>query len=40
VSHAGNLLDMSEKYANVMSLAVALERLGQLPAQERRVAVE
>jgi maleamate amidohydrolase len=32
VSHAVNLFDMSEKYANVMSLAAALERLGQLPA--------
>jgi maleamate amidohydrolase len=40
VPHAGNLFDMSERYANVMSLADALERLGQLRAQERRVAAE
>jgi hypothetical protein len=40
VSHAGNLFDMSERYADVMSLADALERLGQLPAQERGVAAK
>jgi hypothetical protein len=30
VSHAVNLFDMSEKYADVMSVADALERLGRL----------
>ena len=33
VSHAVNLFDMSEKYADVMSVADALERLERLPAQ-------
>ena len=40
VSHAVNLFDMSEKYAEVMSLADAMERLEQLPAQEPDVAAE
>ena len=40
VSHAVNLFDMSEKYAEVMSLADALERLERLPAQEPREAAE
>ena len=40
VSHAVNLFDMSEKYAEVMSLADALERLERLPAQGRDEAAE
>jgi nicotinamidase-related amidase len=40
VSHAVNLFDMSEKYAEVMSLADALERLERLPAQSRDEAAE
>jgi nicotinamidase-related amidase len=40
VSHAVNLFDMSEKYADVMSLADALERLERLPAQGRGEAAE
>jgi maleamate amidohydrolase len=33
VSHAVNLFDMSEKYADVMSVSDALERLDRLPAR-------
>jgi maleamate amidohydrolase len=40
VSHAVNLFDMSEKYADVMSVADALERLGQLAAPQRGQAAE
>jgi nicotinamidase-related amidase len=38
VSHAVNLFDMSEKYADVMSVSDVLERLEQLPAQAPDVA--
>jgi nicotinamidase-related amidase len=40
VSHAVNLFDMSEKYADVMSAADALERLGKLPGERREAAAE
>jgi maleamate amidohydrolase len=40
VSHAVNLFDMSEKYADVMSVADALERLGRLAAPQRGQAAE
>jgi maleamate amidohydrolase len=36
VSHAVNLFDMSEKYADVMSVSDALERLERLPTQEQK----
>ena len=39
-SHAVNLFDMSEKYAEVMSLADALDQLERLPAQSRNEAAE
>ena len=35
VSHSVNLFDMSEKYADVMSVPDALERLGRLAAPQR-----
>ena len=38
VSHAVNLFDMSEKYAEVMSSDDALQRLGKLPARHRAAA--
>jgi isochorismate hydrolase len=40
VSHAVNLFDMSEKYADVMSVEDALERLSKLPAQQHEQAAE
>jgi maleamate amidohydrolase len=40
VSHAVNLFDMSEKYAEVMSVEHALEQLGKLPAHRREQAAE
>jgi len=40
VSHAVNLFDMSEKYAEVMSLADAIEQLKRLPAQSRDEAAQ
>jgi len=40
VSHAVNLFDMSEKYAEVMPLGDALERLERLPARAPGQAAE
>jgi hypothetical protein len=40
VSHAVNLFDMSEKYADVMSLTDVLERLERLPARAPGQAAE
>ena len=40
VSHAVNLFDMSEKYADVMSVEDALQRLSKLPAQQQEQAAE
>ncbi|HZD52801.1 MAG TPA: isochorismatase family protein, partial [Woeseiaceae bacterium] len=40
VSHAVNLFDMSEKYAEVMSLAEALECLERIPARVHGRAAE
>jgi nicotinamidase-related amidase len=39
VSHAVNLFDMSEKYADVMPVSDVLERLGQLPTPAREPAM-